>query len=390
MSRAGRARLVLALAIVAALVAAAFWLAGRDGQGGQRVQARLVALAGDAEGYRRAEGPLPISFPADHGPHPDYQVEWWYYTGNLETRDGRHLGYQLTFFRRALAPPHERVERESAWAADQAYMAHLAVTDVAGRRFHAFERFARDGAGLAGARAQPFAVWLEDWSAEETDDGAVRLRAAQDSVALDLLLAATRDPVLHGERGYSPKGPEPGNASYYYSLTRLESAGSVQVGDRAYQVTGLSWMDHEWSTSSLGTGQVGWDWFSVQLDDGSALMAFQLRREDGGIDPYSSGTFVAPDGSARHLAAGDLQIRAEDTWRSPGTGAVYPARWTFSVPDLALEVEIVPYLAGQELDLAYAYWEGAVRVEGRRAGQPVAGSGYVELTGYTGSMRGRF
>ena len=151
MSRAGRARLVLALAILAALVAAAFWLAGRDGQGGQRVQARLVALAGDAEGYRRAEGPLPISFPADHGPHPDYQVEWWYYTGNLETGDGRHLGYQLTFFRRALAPPHERVERESAWATNQAYMAHLAVTDVAGRRFHAFERFARDGAGLAGA-----------------------------------------------------------------------------------------------------------------------------------------------------------------------------------------------------------------------------------------------
>lgn len=381
------ARILLGLAILAALVAAPFWLAGRDEP---RVSARLVALAGDPAGYRRAEGPLPISFPADHGPHPEYQVEWWYYTGNLETGDGRHLGYQLTFFRRALAPPHERVERESAWAADQAYMAHLAVTDVAGRRFQAFERFARDGAGLAGARAQPFAVWLEDWSAEEVDAGTVLLRAAQDGVALDLLLAATRDPVLHGDRGYSPKGAEPGNASYYYSQTRLETTGSVRVGDGAYQVSGLSWMDHEWSTSSLETGQVGWDWFSVQLDDGSALMAFQLRREDGGIDAYSSGTFVAPDGSARHLAAGDLQVSVEDTWRSPHTGAVYPARWTFSVPDLALEFEIMPYLAAQELNLAYAYWEGAVRVEGRRAGRPVAGSGYIELTGYTGSMRGRF
>ena len=393
MSRAGRrrlARILLGLVVLAALVAAPFWLAGRDEPRAQRVRASLVALAGDPAGYRRAEAPMPLTFPADHGPHPDYQVEWWYYTGNLRAEDGRHLGYQLTFFRRALAPPAQRVDRPSAWATDQAYMAHLAVTDVAGRRFQAFERFSREGAGLAGARSSPYAVWLEDWSVEEVEPGTVRLRASQDGVALDLLLAETRGPVLHGDAGYSPKGSEPGNASYYYSLTRLETTGRVQVGSQAYDIAGLSWMDHEWSTSSLGSGQVGWDWFSVQMDDGSALMAFQIRREDGSIDPYSSGTFVAPDGSTRHLAAADLQIRVEDTWRSPETGAAYPARWTVSVPALELEVEIAPRLASQELIVTYTYWEGAVQVEGERAGRPVSGSGYVELTGYAGSMRGQF
>jgi predicted secreted hydrolase len=381
------ARLLLGLAALAAFIAAAFWLAGRDEP---QIRARLVAMAGDAAGYRRAEAPLPLVFPADHGAHPDYQTEWWYYTGNLRADGGEPLGYQLTFFRRALVPPAERVDRPSAWATDHAYMAHLAVTDVSAGRFQAFERFSRSGAGLAGARATPYAVWLEDWSAEEVEAGTVRLRAAQDDVALDLLLVDTRGPVLHGENGFSPKGSELGNASYYYSLTHLETTGSVRMGARVYRASGLSWMDHEWSTSSLGSDQVGWDWFSIQLDDGSALMAFQLRREDGSIDPYSSGTYVSPDGAAQHLTTGDLEIRAEGTWRSPDTGAIYPARWTIRVPALELEIEIVPRLAAQELVLAYSYWEGAVGVEGRRAGRPVAGSGYVELTGYAGSMRGQF
>jgi predicted secreted hydrolase len=381
------ARIALGIALLAALVAAPFWLAGREEP---QVRARLVALAAEPAGYRRAEGPMPLTFPGDHGPHPDYQVEWWYYTGNLDATGGQHMGYQLTFFRRALVPPAGRAERPSAWATDQVYMAHLAVTDVAGGRYYAFERFARQGAGLAGARYLPYSVWLEDWRAEEVEPGVVRLRAAQDDVALDLLLVDEMGPVLHGAEGYSPKGSEPGNASYYYSLTHLETSGRVQVGNRAYTVAGLSWMDHEWSTSSLGSDQVGWDWFSLQLDDGSALMAFQLRREDGSIDPYSSGTFVTPDGTTRHLAAGELQIRVEDTWRSPETSAVYPARWSVSVPALELQVEIDPYLAAQELVVSYAYWEGAVRIEGQRGGQPLNGSGYVELTGYAGSMRGQF
>jgi predicted secreted hydrolase len=216
------------------------------------------------------------------------------------------------------------------------------------------------------------------------------MRAAQEGLALDLTLVEHKGPILHGNRGYSPKGPMPGNASYYYSLTRLETSGTVQVGDTSYQVSGLSWMDHEWSTSGLSADQVGWDWFSVQLDDGSELMVFQLRKADGSIDPFSSGTYVAEDGSTRHLARDAFEIRVEDTWRSPHTGAIYPARWTVTVPVVDLVLEIEPHLADQELTVAYSYWEGAVRIEGERAGQAVRGNGYVEMTGYAGSMQGQF
>ncbi len=355
-----------------------------------QVRARLVVQAEDTAGYRRAEGPRAFEFPRDHGPHPDYQAEWWYYTGNLETADGRHFGYQLTFFRRALLPPAERQERPSAWAAEQAYMAHFALSDAGQRRFRAFERLARGAAGLAGAQATPYQVWLEDWSAAEVSAGRVRLLAEQDGLAIDLLLADEKGPVLQGERGYSQKGPEPGNASYYYSQTRLATTGSVRWGEAAYPVEGWSWMDREWSTSGLSDGQVGWDWLAFQLDDGSELMLYQMRRDDGSIDPFSSGTFVAPDGATRHLARDDFSIDSTDTWRSPRTGAVYPAGWTIRVPALELALDVEPYLADQELDVSIAYWEGAVRLSGERSGRPVRGDGFVELTGYVGSIRGQF
>jgi predicted secreted hydrolase len=233
-------------------------------------------------------------------------------------------------------------------------------------------------------------VWLEDWSAEEVEPNVVRLRAAQDSLAIDLLLTDRKGPVLQGDNGYSQKGPEPGNASYYYSQTRLASSGAVQVGDALYQVDGLSWMDHEFSTSALAPDQVGWDWFALQLDDGSELTVFQIRKADGSVDPFSSGTLVAPDGSARHLGRDDFEIRVGATWRSPRSGATYPARWTVTVPTADLSLEIEPYLVDQELNVSYVYWEGAVRISDERAGLAVRGSGYVELTGYVGSMQGQF
>jgi predicted secreted hydrolase len=386
------ARVLLGIGLAVLLVAVAAVLVQRESP---QVQARLVALADDgsgdqAAGFLRAEGPVPLDFPAAQGPHPDYQTEWWYYTGNLAAEDGRRFGYQLTFFRRALVPPALRSERQSAWAADQVYMAHFALTDVAGKQHQALERFARGAVGLAGASASPYRVWLEDWSVEEVSTGVVRMRAAGEGLALDLLLTDRKGPVLQGDRGYSPKGPEPGNASYYYSLTRLETSGTIQVAEEAYAVSGLSWMDHEWSTSGLASDQVGWDWFSIQLGDETELMVFQLRKEDGSIDPFSSGTFVAADGSTRHLGRDDFEIRVEDTWRSPHTGATYPARWTVTVPAVDLRLEIEPYLADQELTVSYAYWEGAVRVEGQRAGEALRGSGYVEMTGYAGSMQGQF
>jgi predicted secreted hydrolase len=360
-----------------------------------QVQARLLTLADEpaenpTEGYLRAKGPKDLEFPADHGPHLDYQTEWWYYTGNLVADGGQHFGYQLTFFRRALTPPLLRAERESTWAADQVYMAHFALTDVAGESHQAAERFARGAAGLAGAQAIPYHVWLEDWQVEEVEPGVTRMRAEQDGVALDLMLTDRKGPILQGDRGYSPKGPQPGNASYYYSLTRLETSGTVRVADAVYTVSGWSWMDHEWSTSALSAGQVGWDWFSIQMSDSSELMVFQLRREDGSIDPFSSGTLIAPDGSTRQLERDEFEILVAETWQSPHTGAVYPARWTVVVPMVDLTLEIEPRLADQELTVSYSYWEGAVRAEGERAGQAVRGDGYVEMTGYAGSMQGQF
>jgi predicted secreted hydrolase len=369
-----------------------------------QVQARLVSLADEAGGeetigYSRVLGPQALEFPADSGPHPDYETEWWYYTGNLVTESGRRFGYQLTFFRRAVAPPDQRAERESAWAADQVYMAHFALTDVAEGGFRAVERFTRGAAGLAGAQAVPYQVWLEDWQVEEIEPGVTRLQAAtgpqnpdhlQETVSLNLVVTDQKGPTLQGDRGYSPKGPLPGNASTYYSLTRLDTSGTVQVGETAYPVRGLSWMDHEWSTSALSADQVGWDWFSIQMEDGSELMVFQLRKEDGSVDPFSSGTFIAPDGSTRALSREDFEIRVKDSWRSPHTGADYPARWTVTVPAVELKLEIEPHLADQELTLSYAYWEGAVGVQGELGGQAVRGNGYVELTGYAGSMQGQF
>jgi predicted secreted hydrolase len=397
--------LVVMLAIMIPL------LASRTGGPGSYGPASLVAEAGDTAGFSRAEGPAPFEFPADHGPHADYQTEWWYYTGNLQSGDGQRFGYQLTFFRRALIPPTLRQERASDWAADQVYMAHFALTDVADQRYYAFERFSRGAAGLAGAEATPYRVWLEDWqveaappplaasgagaSAQERGGDApvnsdtYRMRAAQGEVSLDLTLTDQKGPIFHGDEGYSPKGPGPGNASYYYSLTRLASSGTIQIGDNLYEVDGLSWMDHEFSTSVLTDDQLGWDWISLQLDDGSELMVFQIRKEDGSIDPFSSGTFVAPDGSTRHLHAADFEIQVEDTWRSPQTGGVYPSRWTVTVPALDLTLRIKPHLANQELNLSYSYWEGAVQAEGDRAGAAVRGNGYIEMTGYAGSMQGR-
>ena len=379
--------------VAAILTAGGALLVGRavlDRDAGPQVTAQLVAPAVDTSGYARVVGPQPLTFPTDHGPHPDYQTEWWYYTGNLETASGRQFGYQLTFFRRALAPPGERSERTSDWAADQAYMAHFALTDVASGEHQAFQRYARGAAGLAGAAGGPFRIWLEDWSVEAVGPDQYRLRAAEDDLALDLLLVDEKGPILHGDAGYSQKGPDPGNASIYFSQTRLTSSGTVAVGDNTFAVEGASWMDHEFSTSALADGQVGWDWFALQLDDGSELMVFQIRREDGGIDPLSSGTLVAPDGGTRHLPRDAYTITPVDSWRSPHTGAEYPVRWEITVPNAALSLEIESLLADQEMNVSYTYWEGAVRVEGERDGTPVTGMGYVEMTGYAGSMEGQF
>jgi predicted secreted hydrolase len=387
----------VAVAIVAAGVAlVALWPSAPRARIDATVAVR-EALADGGAGFARALAPRPFVFPADHGPHTDFRTEWWYYTGNLQTAAGRHFGFELTFFRIALAPGAELAAtapdaartasrpsvapRASAWAARQLYVAHFAVTDVAAGRFRAFGRSSRDALGLAGASASPFRVWLEDWSVEG-EGTAARLRAAEGDVALDLDLSAAKPVVAQGDRGLSRKGPEPGNASFYYSITRMPARGVVRVGGETVEVSGAAWMDREWSTSALGRELQGWDWFALQLDDGRELMFYLLRRRDGTIDSFSAGTLVAADGTTRPLDATDVRIETLAHWTSPRSGVRYPARWRLRVPSAALQLEIAPRLLDQELIVGTRYWEGAVTVAGGAADRPLTGQGYVELVGY--------
>ena len=342
----------------------------------------------DDHGYAKALAPRELHFPTDHGPHPEFRTEWWYYTGNLATAEGRRFGFQLTFFRSALAPGMP--ERASAWAARQAWLAHFTVSDVEGKRFYSFERWSRGAVGLAGAQGEPFRVWVKDWTAAGDPVFPMHLRAAEGAereIAIDLLLQQGKPPVLQGERGLSRKSAEPGNASYYYSLTRMPTSGTVRVGEERFAVTGDSWMDREWSTSSLGRDQVGWDWLALQLSDGWDVMLYRLRRADDTADPASSGTLIAPDGGSRPLGLADFQLAGSGAWRSPRSGARYPERWRVRVPGEELDLDVRPLLADQELDVSFRYWEGAVAIEGTHHGKSVRGRGYVEMTGYAPATR---
>ena len=367
-------------------------LTGCMGNISAEVESRLEGLpqiSTNIEGFERAEGPPSFEFPRDHGPHPDFQTEWWYYTGNLEGADGRRFGYQLTFFRRAVRPAAERIARESDWSAEQIYLAHFAFADVSGGKFHAFERFERGAAGLAGASVDPlYRVWLHDWQVEQTGGDTFDLQAQAGEVALALTLTDRKGIILQGDRGYSRKGAEPGNASLYYSQTRLESTGTITVAGETIPVTGLSWLDREISTSVLSEGQVGWDWFAIQLDDGSEMMLFHIRNKDGSIAEYSQGTFIAPDGTTTPLTREDFTLTPEATWRSPHSGGVYPSRWRVQVPGQNIDLRVEPLLADQELQVSVIYWEGAVRISGTRGGEQVNGYGYTELTGYAQSLEG--
>lgn len=340
--------------------------------------------------FARATGPSSFSFPEDHGPHLEFQTEWWYYTGNLETPEGDPLAYQLTFFRRGLAVPGTR--RPSQLATDQIYFAHFAITDVRGERHPHWERFSRGAGGLAGASGSPYGVWLDDWSVSSLDPAgdSVRLLAREEDWELDLTLHSEKPVVEHGDGGWSPKSEEPGNASYYLSMTRLRTQGAVTLAGTRVEVSGSSWFDHEWSTSALGVQAIGWDWFSLQLDDGTELMLFQIRREDGSLEPVSSGTLIGADGLPSPLTASEFTIEVGSTWRSPETGAAYPSAWVVRVPGLALELSLRPILEDQEMRVSFPYWEGAVTLAGTRQGRPLQGRGFVELTGYARSMQGVF
>lgn len=341
------------------------------------------ALRGDnTEGYFFSDTIRIFSFPEDHGPHGDYRNEWWYYTGNVDTGEGRHFGFQVTFFRISLTPEH--VVRKSLWGSKNLYMAHFALTDVKENRFYAFDRFSRDGLDLAGAIAVPFRVWLEDWYVEgKGQDGLPMLiSASEDNISIDLTLSTDKPPVLQGDRGLSQKSSKPGNASYYYSFTRMDTEGTIKIKEDIFSVRGFSWMDREWSTSALDENQTGWDWFSLQLSDGSEVMFYQMRKNNGTIDLLSNGTFVEPDGSKSYLSLQDVELDVLSFWKTSDGSVTYPSQWNLNIPGKNLELEITPHISDQELNVTVRYWEGAVKVKGNKKGKSISGNGYVELTGY--------
>lgn len=356
---------------------AAVWLA---------LAATAFAQADD-RAWRQALPGFRFEFPRDHAAHPEYKLEWWYYTGNVAAADGRRFGYQVTFFRVGVDPAPRN---PSAWAIRDLYMTHVAVSDLSGGRYRFDERLLRGGPGIAGARSDRYEVWNDDWNA--TRDGAGRhlLRVPGTKVGVDLVLDEGKPPVVHGQDGISQKGASPGNASHYYSLTRMPTRGTLVIDGERVEVTGESWMDREFGTSFLEPGQQGWDWFAIQLADGRELMIYQLRRTDGSRDPHSSGTWIAASGQATPLAAADVALEPAGVFTSTSSGATYPTAWRVRVPRHGIDLRVTTPLEDQELYLpastGIAYWEGAIEVAGTVDGRAVGGRGYLEMTGYKGSM----
>ena len=375
-------------AIVIGVVALGFSLIDVGSTGDISASTFLLAGNTDLSGFERAIEPYDWQFPQDFGPHSNFQTEWWYYTGNLTTDSGRRFGFQFTIFRRAIAPTQE--DSTSEWRTNQVYLAHFTLSDIEGNQFYQLQRFSRGSADLAGASSDPFTVWLEGWQISTLNDDAMltNIIASSDEVSIDLTLEQVKPPALHGDEGLSSKSDQVGNASYYYSLARLLTDGTVTISGESFRVEGATWMDHEFSTSALGSDAQGWDWFGLHLDDNRELMLGQIRLMEGGIEPLFGGSLIESDGSVTLLTASDISIEVLGTWHSPHTGADYPAGWELTIDvgaDEPLRLTVMPLLADQELTEGIAYWEGAVRISG-----DVTGYGYAELTGYVGTLNGRF
>src|SRR5260221_10200254 len=357
------------------------------------------------------------TFPRDHLPHRDFKTEWWYFTGNVRAADGRRFGYQVTFFRQGIRPPSERGGGQSRFIVDDLKFAHFAITDVAGKRFHFQQKLSRGAFGEAGfdqpepGGAFPRIAWIDDWKLTQhgrmeggtpatpaasleigpPDSAAATfaLAAGDRTAGIQLDLTAGKPWAIHGERGVSQKADGEGHASHYYSGPRLATRGTLALDGRAFAVRGDTWFDHEGAPNQLTPAQPGWNWLSLQLDDGAELMLYQMRLRDGEIDPNSSGTFIAADGATRHLRRDDFTLKPLAFWTSKATGARYPIAWQLDVPMLALTAKITTPVENQELVLnPIAYWEGLIDIVGKRDGRGVKGHGYLELTGYAGELVG--
>ena len=345
-----------------------------------RVASVLRDSASNA-GYTRVLGPREFVFPRDHGAHPSYRHEWWYVTGHLSDAEGRRHGFQLTFFRYGLNPAS--LPSTSRWRSNQALLAHFALSDLAQAEFLTRQRQSRIALGTAGVSEALGQVWIRDWFLRQGNaPGEWQLGAADGAEGLSLRLTEMKPPVLQGDRGYSRKSAEPGNASYYYSLPRLSVEGSLARGGRQHAVTGTAWLDHEWGTSALGADQQGWDWFSLQLNDGRELSFYRLRGHDNVTDPRSHGVLVGRDGEMSPLPAEAVVMTPRRWWQSPVSGARYPVVWQVEVPAQGLDLELSAAFDPQEWHGPLRYWEGAVNVKCGKNQETDCGRGYLELTGY--------
>jgi len=346
-----------------------------------------------ADEWKQAIGPWKWVFPRDHGAHPEFRTEWWYLTGNLRDPSGKRLGYQLTFFRQGITlKPNDP---NNPWSVRDLYLAHFTLTDAKAGRFWYRERLSRQGPGIAGATTHGMDVWLLNWSVKMKDHR-IRIEARDQGMELSLGLTPRKPLVFHGQNGLSRKGSKEGQASYYFSYTDLDTRGSIKtpLSQTSVSVQGISWFDHEFGSNQLASNQVGWDWFSLHLSDGHDLMVYFLRRMDGSVEPASSGTLVSPAGKARDLLYSEISVEVLDHWRSLKTGGKYPSRWRIRVPSAKVEVVVAPFVPQQELitegSSGVIYWEGAVEGKGQSAGKEITCEGYVELTGYAGSLGGLF
>ncbi|MDQ6625242.1 MAG: carotenoid 1,2-hydratase [Verrucomicrobiota bacterium] len=348
----------------------------------------LVGVSVATAAWRVAEPGWAYEFPRDHHSHPGFKTEWWYFTGNLADDSGRRFGYQLTFFRQGIRPLEERDPTMSRFVVSDLKFAHFTVTDAAGQRFEFAQKNSRGTFGEAGFDDGERLAWIESWTLQMDAEGRFTLHADSANMAIELRLETKKPPAIHGADGVSTKAAGEGHASHYYSLTRLATEGTIRIGGKDLHVLGESWFDHEWATSQLAPDQVGWDWLSVAFDDGTELMLYQMRLENGAADPASSGTWIAVDGTTTHLPKSAFKMTPTRWWKSGKTSANYPIEWRIEIPDRALQIQVRPVLANQELALMpLAYWEGAVEVTGTQAGHDIKGRGYLELTGYAGPLR---
>ncbi len=352
----------------------------------------IFARAEEVGAWRAAEAGWDFAWPQDHAAHPDFKTEWWYFTGDLHASDGRRFGYQVTFFRQGIRAPGARAAMQSRFVVDDLKFGHFTVTDVAKKQFHFSQKILRGAfadAGFGDLKKDARIAWLGGWALALEKDGAMNLRASDGAGSLELRLDGAKPWALHGDSGLSAKAEAPGHASQYYSGTRMRSRGTLQIGGAALAVEGESWFDHEWATNQLAAGQSGWDWFSMQLDDGTELMIYRLRKKDGSVDGASAGSFIAQDGSVRHLRLEELRLTPTKFWQSTKTRGRYPIGWRVEVPPLGIDLEITTPVEAQELALdPVAYWEGLIDVRGTREGRAVSGHGYLELTGYAGDVVG--